>query len=73
MTKLYQSAVHRNYWIAYVHGLGWTMFPARENGWELRQPARGLDPLHLREMPARCAVDAGFPLHGYEPELAEVA
>jgi hypothetical protein len=49
------------------------MFPIRENGWEQRQPARGLDPLYLREMPLECAVDAGFPQHGYEPELAEVA
>jgi hypothetical protein len=50
------------------------MFPARENGWEQRQPARGLDPLHLRQMPVRCAMDAGFPQHGYAPELdAELA
>src|ERR1039458_7664467 len=49
------------------------MFPVRENGWEMRQPARGLDPLYLREMPVQCAKDAGFPQHGYVPELAEVA
>ena len=74
MSKLYQSAVHRNQWIANVPGLGWVMFPIRENGWEQRQPARGLDPLHLRQMPVRCAMDAGFPQHGYEPELdAELA
>ena len=33
----------------------------------------GLNPLYLREMPVQCAVDAGFPQHGYTPELAEVA
>jgi hypothetical protein len=49
------------------------MFPVRENGWEQRQPARGLDPLYLREMPLECALDAGFPQHDYTPELAEVA
>lgn len=73
MSKLYQSAVHSNYWIAYVQNLGWVMFPNGENGWEKRQPARGLDPLYLREMPLKSAVSAGFPEHGYEPELAEVA
>jgi hypothetical protein len=77
MIKLYQSAAHPKHWIAYVQSLGWLMFPARENGWEQRQPARGLDPLHLRQMPVRCAQDAGLPQHGYTPalheELAEVA
>jgi hypothetical protein len=73
MNKLYQSAVHRNYWIAYVQGLGWVMFPDGENGWDKRQPARGLDPLYLREMPVQRALDAGFPQHGYTSELAEVA
>jgi hypothetical protein len=73
MNRLYKSAVHRNQWIAYVQDLGWVMFPVRENGWEMRQPARGLDPLYLQEMPLRCAEDAGFPQNGYVPELAEVA
>ena len=52
MIKLYQSAAHPKHWIAYVQSLGWLMFPARENGWEQRQPARGLDPLHLRPLVA---------------------
>jgi hypothetical protein len=73
MSKLYQSAVHRNYWIAYVQGMGWVMFPARENGWEQRQPARGLDPLYLRQMPVKCAEEAGFPQAAYTERLAEVA
>jgi hypothetical protein len=66
MTKVYKSTVHRNQWVAYVPELGWVIFPARENGWEMRQPARGLDPLYLREVPARLAVEAGFP----QPEFA---
>ncbi len=61
MAKLYKSSLHNNNWVAYVEGIGWVMFPARENGWELRRPARGIDPLHLREMPARLAASAGFP------------
>jgi hypothetical protein len=71
--KLYTSAVHRNHWIASVPELGWCMFPARENGWEDRQPARGVDPLYLREVPARLAANAGFPAHGRVPALDRVA
>ena len=44
MIKLYTSAKHPQHWIAYVPGTGWTMFPAVENGWERRQPARGWTP-----------------------------
>jgi hypothetical protein len=69
MSKLYRSAVHRNQWIANVQGLGWVMFPVRENGWEQRQPARGLDPLYLQEMPLRLAAEAGFPENGRAAEL----
>jgi hypothetical protein len=71
--KLYRSSLHRNQWIAHVPGAGWLVFPARENGWDLRSPARGLDPLYLREVPARLAVDAGFPQPGRAPELIKVA
>ena len=73
MAKLYKSTVHLNHWIASVPGLGWYMFPARENGWEDRQPARGIDPLYLREAPARLGARAGFPLHEQEPALDKVA
>jgi len=72
MRRLYRSTLHKNSWVAYVNGAGWVMFPARENGWEMRQPARGLDPLYLREAPASLAADAGFPQN--EPvELLNVA
>jgi hypothetical protein len=73
MRKLYRSTVHKNYWVAYVSGSGWVMFPDRENGWEMRQPARGLDPLYLREAPAKLAQVAGFPPRETEPELLNVA
>lgn len=73
MAKLYKSAIHGNHWIASVPGLGWFMFPARENGWEERKPARGLDPLYLREVPARLGENAGFPPYRHEPELDRVA
>jgi hypothetical protein len=73
MTRLYVSAAHPGYWVGYVAGTGWTIFPARENGWEQRRPARGLDPMHLREVPARLASRTGLPDAEPVPEFAEVA
>jgi hypothetical protein len=60
MIKLYKSAKHPKHWIAYVPGTGWTMFPAAENGWERRQPARGLDPMHVREVLLQLAANTGL-------------
>jgi hypothetical protein len=60
MPKLYQSAKHPQHWIAYLDGMGWTMFPAVENGWEKRQPARGVDPMHLRQVPMSFAAGTGM-------------
>lgn len=71
MTRLFRSALHPNQWIAYVEGYGWLSFPERENGWELRRQARGLDPLHLREVPAHLAAKSGFPETA--PDLSKVA
>src|ERR1035441_6093241 len=59
MIKLYRSAMHPKQWIAYVEGSGWVIFPARENGWESRQPATGPDPLYLRPVPGWVACPAG--------------
>jgi hypothetical protein len=36
------------------------IFPAQENGWEKRQPARGLDPMHVREVVLRLASNTGL-------------
>ena len=65
MIKLYRSAMHPRHWIAFVDGDGWVAFPARENGWEERHPARGLDPLYLRRVPLNLGESAGVP----QPEL----
>jgi hypothetical protein len=70
MIKLYNSAAHPNSWVVYVDGSGWLIFPAQENGWEERKPARGLDPLHLREVPVARAANTGLES---ALELAEVA
>jgi hypothetical protein len=60
--KLYRSAQHPGHWVAYGPGLGWVVFPARENGWDERRPVRGLDPVHLREVPATLAARTGMAL-----------
>ncbi len=60
MFKLYRSAIHANYWIAYSGNTGWIMFPAREDGWRDRRPARGIDPVHLREVPMKLAANTGM-------------
>ncbi|HTX37636.1 MAG TPA: hypothetical protein VME43_21555 [Bryobacteraceae bacterium] len=69
--KLYRSAVHPGCWVAYIPDSGWVVFPAREHGWHDRRPARGLDPVHLRQAPLRMAAETGI----LEPEneLASVA
>jgi hypothetical protein len=69
MIKLYKSLDHPNHWIACVTGTGWVAFPIAENGWSQRHPARGLDPLHLREVPLKSAEKSGAPLTAEELEL----
>ena len=58
--KLYQSAQHPGRWIAWTPETGWVSFPAAAGGWEQRKPCRGLDPVHLRQVPLRLALDTGI-------------
>ena len=69
MIKLYRDAMRPKNLVAYVPGSGWVTFPARENGWEHRSAARGLDPLCLREVPLHQGSAAGVP----QAEFSEVA
>jgi hypothetical protein len=69
MIKLYRDALRPKNWVAYVPETGWVVFPATENGWEHRSPARGLDPLYLREVPLSQGFQAGVP----QPEFSKVA
>lgn len=73
MVRLYKSALHLNQWVAYVEGTGWVVFPAAEAGWEQRRPARGIDPVHLREVPPRMALNTGIPQASLPPKYAKVA
>jgi hypothetical protein len=59
--KLYRSAIHLHHFVAYVEGSGWVIFPARENGWEERKPAAGLDPIYLRQISLSEASNTGLP------------
>ena len=69
--KLYQSAVHQGQWLAYGNEIGWVVFPAQENGWEERRPARGIDPVHLREVSLHLAANAGIPRPAQAPVRAQ--
>jgi hypothetical protein len=69
MIKLYRDALRPKNWVAYVPNTGWVAFPAEENGWEHRAPARGLDPLYLREVPLQTAFPSGLP----QSDLLKVA
>ena len=69
--KLYRSALHPRQWVACIPGTGWVAFPARENGWSERRPARGLDPLYLREVGMEQAANTGILDPEPELELAE--
>jgi hypothetical protein len=58
--KLYRSRNYPTRWFAHSPETGWVMFPAEINGWEKRQPARGLDPIDVREVPIRLAFNTGI-------------
>ena len=73
MPKLYRTARHTDYWVAYAPALGWVHFPAKPNGWEERQACRGLDPLDLREVPIRQAFNTGFLEWLNETSMPQVA
>jgi hypothetical protein len=62
MLKLYRSYRHQGAWVAYSLETGWVIFPETENGWEQRKPARGLDPMHLRQVPVGMAATTGIHL-----------
>ena len=59
--KLYRSRKYPTRWIAFAPETGWVMFPAEANGWARRQPARGVDPIDVREVPVKLAFEAGIP------------
>jgi hypothetical protein len=71
--KLYRSINHPNQWFAFSQSTGWVMFPAEPGGWSKRQPARGMDPMYVREVPARLALDTGMPASPKALALSEAA
>ena len=73
MIKLYTSMDHPKQWIAYTPDGGWLAFPNSENGWEQRKPVRGLDPVHLRQVPVRLAAGAGLTLPPDRPVFPKAA
>jgi hypothetical protein len=73
MIKLYTSREHPGHWIAYVPEAGWLSFPNRDNGWTERRPVRGLDPIHLRQVPVAMATRTGLQPPQSRPEFRKVA
>jgi hypothetical protein len=61
VVKLYRSSLHPGQWIAHIAGMGWWAFPAKPEGWADRKPARGVDPVHLRQAPLQMALNTGMP------------
>ena len=59
--KLYRSHQNPTRWYAHSQETGWVMFPAQIDGWERRQPARGIDPIDVREVPIALATGTGMP------------
>jgi len=66
--KLFRSKMYPQRWYAYTTSTGWVMFPAQPNGWEKRQPGRGIDPIDLRQVPCHLAGNTGMPVS--HPEAA---
>ena len=73
MVRLYSSALHPRQWVAYADGTGWVVFPAIDGGWEQRRPARGIDPVHLREVPLTMAAKTAIPEARPRRRYAKVA
>ncbi len=48
-------------WVAKLSDGTWAEFPAEFDGWNKRRPAMGLDPLRLRQVPAKLGFNTGFP------------
>ena len=71
--KLYRNKNYPTRWYAYSESTGWVMFPAASGGWEKRRPARGIDPMYVREVPVHLAFDAGIPGSPAAVRLAEAA
>ena len=71
--KLYRSRNYPNRWYACSKSTGWIMFPAEAGGWNKRQPARGVDPIDIREVPLELAFSAGVPASEEAGEMCEAA
>jgi len=59
--KLFSSTAYPGRWFAFGPEIGWVMFPAEVGGWQKRQPARGVDPIYMREVPLRMGFNTGIP------------
>ena len=59
--KLFRSRKSPHRWYAHSAATGWVTFPVQSEGWAKRTPARGIDPIDIREVPLHLAYDCGIP------------
>lgn len=59
--KRYRSTMYSARWLVFSRKIGWLMFPAEVGGWKKREPARGIGPLEMREIPLSLESKAGIP------------
>jgi hypothetical protein len=60
MARLYKYHNYSSHWVAYTETEGWMLFPMGAGGWEQRRAAKGLDPLHLRQVPLWMGFNTGI-------------
>lgn len=68
--KLYRSSKYTTRWFAFSPETGWVMFPAEIDGWAKRTPARGIDPIDVREVPIRLGFNTGIIEAGIDKNFA---
>jgi hypothetical protein len=71
--KLYRSRNYPARWFAFGPETGWVMFPAERNGWAKRQPARGIDPIDIREVPVSLGINTGLPGAPYAGDASQAS
>ena len=59
--KLFRNSEYPNRWYAYSESIGWVMFPAEPDGWSKREPARGIDPVRVRQVALALGSGTGIP------------
>jgi hypothetical protein len=68
LDRLFHTLQYVNSWIAQTVKEGWVRFPAKLDGWDDREPAKGIDSIRLREVPLAQGVNTGMPGTEYDAD-----